>query len=151
MTQKSLSNSMLGERVTHLLQITQALTRLLEQENTWLTERRPSDIQTLSEEKSRLSSLYTKELRVIRKHKSQVKQLDKALRQSLNDATEQFQTVLAKNERLVFRLKGVSEGLIQAIGEEIAKRNRPLPAYGQNATIQKDGPMPTTLALDARI
>ena len=34
MTQKSLSNSMLGERVTHLLQITQALTRLLEQENT---------------------------------------------------------------------------------------------------------------------
>ena len=62
-----------------------------------------------------------------------------------------MQDALARNERLVLRLKTVSEGLREAISEEITKRNRPLPSYGDNARIQKDGPMPTTLALDARI
>lgn len=151
MTTAPLSNSMLSERVTHLLQVTQALTQILEQENRWLKEHRPSDVKGLAEEKSRLSALYTKELRIIRTHKSQLHGIDDALRQSLATATEQMQEALARNERLVLRLKTVSEGLMEAISEEITKRNRPLPAYGKNARIQKDGPMPTTLALDARI
>lgn len=151
MSNTPLSRSMLEERVTHLLQVTQALTQILDQENRWLKEHRPSDVKGLAEEKSRLTALYTKELRIIRTHKSQLEDIDGALRKSLAEATKQMQTTLARNERLVVRLKNVSEGLMEAISAEITKRNRPLPSYGDNARIQKDGPMPTTLALDARI
>lgn len=146
-----LSDTMLEERVTHLLQVTQSLTRLLKQENEWLKERRPSEIKGLAEEKTRLSGLYTRDLRIIRTHKSQLDRVDAALRRALKSATEEFNKTLEQNERLISRLRKVSEGLLQAIGEEIEKRNRPLTSYGRNASIGNKHRDPTTLALDARI
>ncbi|MFZ5608520.1 MAG: hypothetical protein ACOY99_02805 [Pseudomonadota bacterium] len=146
-----LSAAMLSERVRHLLQVTQSLTRLLDQENQWLRQRRASEIKSLAGEKSRLSALYATELGVIRSHKSQLGGVDKSLRLALKAATEEFHKMLDGNRRLIERLKSVSEGLMQAIGDEIERRKRPVPSYGRDAQIGKTVREPTTLALDAHI
>jgi len=142
---------MLGERVTQLLNVTQSLARLLDQENHMLSQDRPASIKSLAEEKARLAALYNRELRLLRSHRSQLPAIDAALRGALAEATRDFQHKLDMNQRRLTRLRTVGEGMIQAIGDEVARKQNPVRNYGANARIDSRRKAPTTLALDRQI
>lgn len=142
---------MMVERLNRLLGITQALTRLIEEETTLLRSRRGGDLKQLAAEKSRLSAQYEQELRLIRQHQSLMGETDRALRVAVRDATRAFHDALDSNRRILTRKRKIGEGLIKAIGDEVARRSRPLPSYSRNARVDSAGRDPTSLALNQTI
>ncbi len=143
-----MSVPLMNERLTSLLNITQSLTRLIEDESRSLRARRASDLKALAEEKSRLSAHYQQELRLIRQHKGLMPQADRPLREAVREATRQFHQALDSNQRILAGKRKIGEGLIQAIGDEVARRSRPLPSYSRNARIDGRPSSPTSLALN---
>ena len=143
-----MSVPLMNERLTRLLNITQSLTRLVEDENRLLRARRASDLKSLAEEKTRLSAHYQQELRLIRQHKGLMPEADRPLREAVREATRQFHEALDSNQRILAGKRKIGEGLIQAIGDEVARRSRPLPSYSRNARIDGRPGGPTSLALN---
>lgn len=146
-----MSAPMIAERLNRLLGITHALTRLIEEESTLLRARRSADLKQLAAEKSRLGAQYEQELRLIRQHQSLMGETDRQLRLALRDATRAFHAALDDNRRILTRKRKVGEGLIKAIGDEVARRSRPLPSYSRNARVDGPGRDPTSLALNQTI
>ncbi|RME62272.1 MAG: hypothetical protein D6782_12600 [Alphaproteobacteria bacterium] len=146
-----MSAALMAERLTKLLDITQSLTRLIEEESGLLKARRGAALKALGEEKSRLGSLYEQELRLIRQHKALLRETDKNLRLAISNATRRFHEALDRNRRILARKRLVGEGLIKAIGDEVARRSRPLPSYSREARLDGAPHSPTSLALNQTI
>lgn len=136
--------------------ITVRLTELLTQENRLLAERRPSEIVRFQEEKGNLARLYDEKMEAVRSNSKIVASLPADEVAELRDVTELFQDALAENRRALLVKKTVTEGIIRAIGDEVARKNRPLEAYDSNAKLGPALPayaaaQPTTLTLDRRV
>ena len=136
--------------------ITVQLTDLLTQENQLLAERRPSEIARFQEEKGNLARLYDEKMKVVGGNSDLMKSLPADEVAELREATEQFQDALADNRRALLVRKTVTEGIIRAIGDEVARTNRPLEGYDSKANLGPALPayaaaQPTTLTLDQRV
>jgi flagellar biosynthesis/type III secretory pathway chaperone len=130
LTQLRTAGVPVNEKLLSLLQVTQRLTSLIDEENHLLETQRPSAIKPLMDEKERLSHSYGLGLGFVKSLKPvDLNQVDPALRQSLIDALDQFQRVVLKNGKILLRLKSVGDGLLAAVSAEATRGKERAPVY----------------------
>ncbi len=123
------------DRVQQLAKLTQRLTDLLAAEAAAFEAHRPQDVAGSTEETVRLANVYRHESVRIKADPSMIAGADPAARGRLIQATQTFEAVLARHGRAVTAAKTVSEGLVQAIAEEVAATRAARAPYGATARV----------------
>ena len=121
------------DRVIQLIDLTQTLTGLLAAEAVAFEARRPHDVAAGGPEIARLANLYRHETLRIKNDPALISSASRAARQKLIEATGAFEAVLARHGRALMAAKTVTEGLVQAIAEEVAATRQARSPYGANA------------------
>ncbi|RIK95571.1 MAG: hypothetical protein DCC73_04215 [Proteobacteria bacterium] len=119
--------------VLTLISLTRRLGEVVRQENTLLNQRRPSEATTLIEEKGRLAAAYGREMDILRKNGGARAFGSADQLRELKRETSAFRKLLDEHRRILERVRTVSEGMLKAVGEEVARRSRPPQGYGKNA------------------
>lgn len=134
--------------VSRMVLHTEELTRIIREEIAILEARRPSEIAPLQAEKARLSTIYEEEFAALKRNPNLLGDKDSPLRARLRDVTETFNGELVRLGRILLRMKSVTEGMISAVGEEVAKRRQTVRNYSQDAEVilsQTTKPVPIAL------
>jgi hypothetical protein len=117
-----------------LIGLTEKLTGLLAEQARAFERHRPQDVAADLAEVTRLSNTYRTASAHLKSQPQLLEQAPPALRQRLLRATEAFDAVLQRQGRALAASKTVTEGLVKAIAEEIARKRNIGAAYGPNAT-----------------
>lgn len=125
-----------ADRAEQIILLTERLLGLVRRESDALIARRPALLAQTAEEKARLSSLYAREMSAIRKSPALIEGAGAALLARLKSVTGEFRDALAEHDRLLTRLRQVSEGMIRAIAEEVGRTRRTVTGYGRDASMK---------------
>lgn len=117
-------------RVQSLIEITQSLTTIFEQENTLLASQRPREIAPLQAEKARLAAAYAQSIRDIATNRGLVDNADEMLLATLKEITQSFEERAREQETLIDSAKRASEGVVKAVAKEASALNG-RPQYGE--------------------
>ncbi len=129
--------------------LTIELTEHIARETAFLKERRPREAQKLHGGKSRLMAEYRDAMGKLKVNEHLLGSKDSQERKYLRKLTDELRVTLRDHARIVLRLKSVAEGLIKSVGEEVAKKNQPVTAYGKNAAFARSKQStPTSLSLN---
>jgi hypothetical protein len=120
-------------RAEQLLALTERLTDVLAIEAAAFEQRRPHEVAAGAAETARLANLYRRESARIKADPSFAGELSPTTRATLIRATEAFEAVLARHGRAVAAARTISEGLVQAIAEEVAATRQARTPYGADA------------------
>ena len=124
-----------AEKISAIIALTDRLGEIVTAENELLAARRSSEIGAHRDEKARLSEAYEREMADLKANQSWLAASADEDIARLKSSNRSFHAVLAKHRRAVLAAKTVTERMLRTIGEEVAKRQRPLNSYGQNATM----------------
>jgi hypothetical protein len=124
-------------RMAQLIILTERLTLLIAQQVQAFEARRPHAAAVNAEETGRLANLYRHESLRIRANPALLTGAPSDLRDRLIAATRAFDAVLARHGRAVEAAKTVTEGLVRAIAEEIARQRGAVAGYGPKAIAPK--------------
>lgn len=119
-----------AERVELLIRLTERLTALLNRETELFQARRPQAAQDFQPEKAELATLYRRETARIAKEPSLVAPAPAPRRAVLAAVTRAFHEALAANQRAGEALRVISEGIVRAVAEEVARLRGGAPTYG---------------------
>lgn len=119
-----------------LVKLTRSLCDLIAQETSLLKLRRTREAQALHGQKSKLMAEYKNTMNQLQMNEHLLGDKESGERKFLKFVTDKLREILRDHARVVLRLKSVAEGLIKSVGEEVAKQQRPVTAYGQNAAYQ---------------
>lgn len=135
--------------VSRMILHTEELTRIIREEIDILEARRPSEIAPLQAEKARLSTIYEEEFAVLKKNQNLMGDKDSPLRIRLREVTEIFNNELVCLGRILLRMKSVTEGMIHAVGEEVARKRQTVRNYTPDAEITlSESTKPVPIALN---
>lgn len=134
--------------VDQLIQLTQTLTRSLAADAAAFEARRPQEASQRMAETARLANLYRHETSRLRGDNSPVRGASAERRQRLRQATEVFEVTLARHGRALHAAHVVTEGLVKAIAEEVARSRASGSGYGPGA--RPAPPQATSLTLNQR-
>lgn len=118
------------ERIEDLIALTERLTSLIAEQALAFEQRRPHDAAKSMEEVSRLANAYRQEAQRARGEAKPFADAPLALRAKLVRATEGFDAVIARQGRALGAAMKVTEGLVQAIAEEVTKQRSAGAGYG---------------------
>ena len=121
-----------SDRALQLLALSERLASLLDIETAAFNRQGDMLPAHLADEKTRLANTYRLELTRIAQNKSLISGAPEHLRQRLEAVTKVLQASIKENARAVNKLRTVSEGLVKAIGDEIAKKRAAPVGYGPN-------------------
>ncbi len=121
------------ERVEQLIAVTRRLTDLLAAETRAFEARRSHEAAANMEEVARLANIYRRESARVRQDPGLVAGASEAKRALLMQLTQTFEAVLARHGRALTAAKTITEGLVHAIAEEVAKTRTAGPGYGPSA------------------
>lgn len=121
--------------VNRLILHTEDLTRIIRQEISILEARRPAEIAPLQAEKARLSSAYEEEYGVLKRNRNLLGEKESPLRLRLREVTEIFNGELVRLGHILLRMKSVTEGMVQAISEEVSRKRQQLRNYSSGALV----------------
>jgi hypothetical protein len=122
------------DRVDQLIILTKKLTEEIERETQLLRAHRPHELGDVIEAKARLAALYSAEMTAIRKNRKLIEGASAEVMAAFRRVTELFRAALADHERILNRVRGMTEGMVKAIADELAARQRPPQGYGRGAT-----------------
>jgi hypothetical protein len=131
------------QRVLDLIAMTERLNQLIGDQAKAFEARRPQDATPGLEETSRLANLYRQETQRVRADPSLIAGAAPEFRARLLRATEAFDVVMARQHRALTAAKTVTEGLVQAIAQEVAAQRSRGASYGPS------GARPDTAAVTA--
>ena len=142
-------------QVTELLTIISRLSNVLEREIDMLRAMKPSELQSLQQDKIVLSAAYEANLKALSEQPEALQKLDPTLRARLKAAVEKFQATLAENERSLRAARDVTDRVLRTIAEELSKRRNETGVYGaggvpttpRRATLGE----PVSVAVDQRL
>lgn len=123
------------DRTAQLARLTQRLTDMLAVEAAAFEAHRPQDVAGQSDEMIQLANIYRHESIRLRADPSLISGADKRARERLIQATQTFEAVLARHGRAVAAAKEVTEGMVQAIVEEVAAARTATAPYGASARV----------------
>lgn len=92
-----------AERVRTLIDLTESLAQIFEEENLALAERRPADIEPLQAEKARLAAAYAQSVKAVAADRIGVSGVGLDLLGRLRAATEGFEARAARQKGLLER------------------------------------------------
>lgn len=130
--------------VISLISLSRRLAEVIAAENRHIEDRQPQEAQKLHQEKGRLAAAYAREMDMVRKNGGVTAFGTADQLRELKRQTGNFQRLLDEHRRLVERSRFVTEGILKAIGDEVARRNRPANGYGKNAVPERKGYTPPT-------
>lgn len=103
-----------------LTSLTDQLTARLEAETDAFASRRPQDVAAGLTETQELANIYRRESAQLKANPALLSSAPASERMALIKATEAFDAVLAIHARTVEAARAISEGLVQAIAQEVA-------------------------------
>lgn len=124
------------DRAEQLIILTEKLTGMINRETKILDEKRASELALFEKERNSLSTLYRHEMARIRDDRSLLEGLAPKLKDNLKAATMTFQSALAEHDKVLTRVRTVSDKIIKAVADEIAKKKAPTLSYGNNAAMK---------------
>lgn len=110
-----------ADRANQLLIMTERLTDLIERETQLILAREPPLQGDVGEEKARLANLYRQEMTRMAEQRDLIRAAPAATLDKLRTATQRFRTVLSAHERALAAVREVTEGIVKAIAEEVAR------------------------------
>lgn len=135
-------------RMAQLITLTERLTGLIADQVKAFEARRPQDAALDAAETGRLANLYRHESLRVQTQPELLAGAPPELRARLIAATRAFDAVLARHGRAVEAAKTITEGLVRAIAEEIARQRGAVAGYGPKAV--QSTRTATSLALNRR-
>jgi hypothetical protein len=130
-----------GQRMQQLIVLTERLTGLIAEQLRAFEAHRPQDAALNADETARLANLYRHESLKVRADPTLLAGAPPEAKDRLIAATRSFDAVLARHGRAVEAAKTITEGLIRAIAEEVAKQRNGVASYGPKA---RQAPRPAT-------
>ena len=115
--------------ITGLLKVTSRLIGVLEREIEMLRAMKPSELQSLQQDKIVLTAAYEAQVRVLKDRPELLEDMAPALRAELRNAIGKFQDSLAENERALRAAKDTTERVLHAIAEEVGRKRRENAGY----------------------
>ncbi len=138
------------DRAEQLILLTERLTALVSQEAELIEARQPPLDGALADEKNRLSNAYRLELARIKQEPGLIEAAPPALLATLRQRTVQLHESLAAHETALNAVKLISEGLVHAMAEEVARQRGSGGGYGADGAIETpSGPIPTIIDRNA--
>lgn len=138
------------DRAEQLLLVTERLTALVSEETRRIDAREPSLEGVEAEEKNRLANVYRLELARIKQDRSLIEGAAPETLSKLRQSTVELQAALDAHEIALSAVKAVTEGLVQAIADEVVRQRGGAAAYGAaGAPVQSKGPSPAILDRNA--
>lgn len=134
------------DRVQQLVLLTEKLAGIVEGETALIDARQPLPGGDAAEEKQRLVNVYRLEMARIRDDRALIGDATDAARAHLRTATARLQTSLAAHEAALGAVKALTEGLVQAMAEEVSRLKASSGAYGADGVLAgASGPAPVAL------
>lgn len=135
-----------NDRVEQLMLLTERLGALVTQEAERMEARLPLLDGADAEEKNRLANVYRLELARVQQEPDLIKAAPKPLLDALKKRTVALNEALARHEAALNAMKVVSEGLVQAMAEEVARQRSRSDNYTANGALNAPaGPRPAIL------
>ena len=119
-----------ADRAEQLVLLTERLTALLTRETDLILAREPPLQGADGEEKARLANLYRQEMARIAESRELIRTAPMRALDRLRAATIRFRAALVDHERALAAVKEVSEGVVRAIAEEVARVQAGPRGYG---------------------
>ena len=113
-----------------LIALTERLTERLQAETLAFAERRPQDVVAGLAETQELASQYRRESAQMKAAPALIAAAPASERMTLIRATERFEAVLSRHARAVEAARVISEGLVQAIAQEVSAARAMGTGYG---------------------
>ncbi len=139
-------------QVTDLLKITSRLVDVLEREIEMLRAMRPSDIETLQQDKIALTAAYESQVKSLASQPEFADAVQPALRAELETAIGKFQSTLAANERALGAAKHTTQRVLQAIADEVDRKRNENAGYSASGTVaappRGSSGQPVSVAID---
>ena len=136
-------------RAERLMLLTEQLADLIRREITILEQRRPAELSALAEDRNRLALLYGREIKAVRADPALLQGAPKALTAALAKATRALDQLIEAHQEKVLAMRSVTEGLVQAIAAEVARKRTPQTTYGKPVAPQ--GPRPPSVVFNQAI
>ncbi len=122
-----------AERLAQLTLLTDRLAEILSDEISMLKERRPRELTTFEEEKTRLAKIYAAEITRLRREPGAVRGVPREVTEGLKNATSRFHEIVVRQETMLNAMKTVSERMIRDIATELNRMKAPATTYGRGA------------------
>ena len=133
-------------RVEQLLLMTERLAMLATEDTKRIEARQPLLDGAEAEEKNRLATAYRLELARIKLEPALIQDASPELLTNLRRATAALHETLAAHELALSAVKVISEGLVQAMAEEVARQRGAGASYSAHGALEtRGGPSPTVL------
>ncbi len=138
------------DRAEQLILLTERLTTLINAEAARIDARLPPLEGAEADEKNRLSNAYRLELARIKQEPSLIEAAPPELLSALRQRTVKLHESLAAHETALNAVKLISEGLVQAMAEEVVRQRGAGGGYGANGAIETPtGAIPTIIDRNA--
>jgi hypothetical protein len=137
-----------ADRAQQLLALTERLTGLIDAEIVLLDAMKPPPTGPEADEKARLVNIYRHEMARIAQDPSLIASAPAPARAALRTATATLNTALDRHMASITAQKEVSEGLVQAIAEEVGRQRAGPPAYTASGGYRGQAAAPTAVAVN---
>ncbi|MBL9011721.1 MAG: hypothetical protein JNL56_11145 [Alphaproteobacteria bacterium] len=124
----------MSDRLDLILDLTRRLSGLVEQEIALIEARQPQRLAALEDERTRLALLYAREMQAAKSDPASVRKAGPERLRQLRDETAAFNAALDRHQRLIARVRRVSEGIVKAVADEAARQRTPKTVYGASGT-----------------
>ncbi len=128
-----------GARLSQLIDLVENLGEIVAGETEVLATRRPRSLADTRSEKERLAAAFEYELRQIKANPGWAGAADPAAVGRLKAAIVTFDAIMRRHARCLVTVKSISEGMIQAIAEEVQRKRQPVTGYNRNAVLGPAG------------
>lgn len=108
---------------------------ILEQENDLLEAGNASGFKATLNEKTRLIATYNQQMTLIKRNPAAYKLFPKAEIEELKAISQSFYGILDRHFRKLSTARTVTEGLVKAVADEVAKKKAPPSGYTAKASI----------------
>jgi hypothetical protein len=115
------------QRVERVIAMAERLIAALETDIAALKSGNTKDLRTIDPEIQRLSALYARDIASL--DAGAAKAVPAPMRTRLANATTRIRETLSRHNRLIYRLRNASEGLVKAVAEEVDRRRASLRTY----------------------
>jgi len=141
------------QNLSSLILTVRKLTEVIGEEIKLLKERRPKEADKFLPIKNNLIIAYNQEMDALKNRGGLAAAGNGENVRKLKSETRLFKKALDRHLRLVKALKTVSENMIRAVGDEVARRKDQTSNYGANAKItrKRNQNSPTSLTLNKTI
>ncbi|MBL8530140.1 MAG: flagellar basal-body protein FlbY [Hyphomonadaceae bacterium] len=135
-----------ADRAEQLLLVTERLALLVQEETRRIDARQPPLDGAEAEEKNRLANAYRLELTRIKHDPSLIAAAPPATLARLRANTAALQQSLAQHEIALNAVKTITEGLVEAMAQEIVRQRAGSASYGAGGAVEAgSGPLPAVI------